>query len=92
MTSEFDKPRPTIADEACLVVDDQARIEEALPAAAQDAADGPTGYLDRILNHARAYVSANPGRGALLAAGCGALLAKMLVLSLGRHHRRPRQQ
>jgi hypothetical protein len=91
MTSEFDRPKPTIADEVSPVVDDQVVIEKTLPAAAPDRTIAQTGYLDRILDHTRDYVRSNPVRGALVAAGCGALLTELLVLSVGRKHRRPRQ-
>lgn len=91
MTSEIDKPQPTMADEQSPVVDDRVVIEKTLPTRAPDASAERSGSMDRILAHTREFVSANPVRGALMVAGLGALIAKLIVLSHRRPPRRHRQ-
>ena len=87
MNSGIDNPKPTIADEVSPVVDDGVVIEKTLPAAAPPV---PPGNLDNALAAARSYISANPACAALMAAGGGALLMQILVLSLRRRPRSPR--
>jgi len=87
MTSEFDKPQPTIADETSPLVDDRVVIQKTLPTAAPAAYDQRPGYLDKMVASTRSFVSANPARAAAMAAGGGALLAQLVLMSLrGRQH------
>jgi hypothetical protein len=83
MTSDLDRPKPTIADEASPIVDDQVVIERTLPISSR-AAFPETGSLDKLLAATRTYVSANPVRAAVMAFGGGALIAELAFLSLRR--------
>jgi hypothetical protein len=84
MNSELDSPKPTIADEASPIVDDQVVIERTLPISSRAISLSETGSLDKLLASTRSYVSAHPGRAALMALGGGALIAELAVLSLRR--------
>lgn len=84
MTSEFDKPHPTIADETSPIADDRTVIEKTLPTAASAAYDQRPGYLDKMVASTRSFVSANPTRAAAMAAGGGALLAQLVLISIRR--------
>mgnify|MGYP003577851599 CR=1 FL=1 len=84
MNSELDSPKPTIADEASAIVDDQVVIERTLPISSRAAFLSETGSLEKLLASTRSYVSANPVCAALMAFGGGALIAELTVLSLRR--------
>lgn len=84
MNPEYDRPKPTVADEASPVVDDRVVIEKTLPVSTLPAPRQAPRQLEEVLASTRRYVGANPATAAMIAFAGGALIAELLVVSLRR--------